>query len=62
MNYQILRIFEDADIRIYKRLWKEPGIKLYFVYNVKQDEMTGDEFKSKSQVVSFLKKLGKITV
>jgi len=63
MDNRITRQFEDQDIIIYQRcgsLKTRGFLSKYFEYDVKKNKHTGREFKSTSQVVSYLKKIEKI--
>ena len=63
MENRITRTYEDKEIIIYQRcgtLRSRGLMKKYFEYDVIKDTSTGREFVSRSQVVSYLKKLNKI--
>ena len=58
MNNRITREFEDEGIIIYRRCGSPTQrgfLKKYFLFDKKQNQSLGNEFISKSQVVSFLK-------
>ena len=63
MENRITRTYEDKEIIIYQRcgtLSARGLMKKYFEHDVIKDVSTGKEFVSRSQVVSYLKKLNKI--
>ena len=57
----ITREYHDNDITIYRRTGNplERGFMNKY-FEAKNNQSTGKEFKTRSQVVSYLKKLGKI--
>ena len=60
---RVQNIYADESIRILLRLARgveTASVPKYFEYDLTTQQSTGREFKSRSQVVSYLKKLGKI--
>lgn len=62
MNNKTTKEYQDEGIIIYKRHTpaRERLDKLYFEFDIKRNESTGMEFKTRSQVVSYLKKSHRI--
>ena len=60
MKNEILRVFENKNLIIYKRIGRDSsGIPLYFQNNKneKRDGCSGEEFRSISQVKKHIKNL-----